>query len=129
MQDYQLDGQGRGVDMRLNRGKMTCIQNTMGDLGVSMTFRQVNVLLGIAKNQGYHMSEIAREIGETPRSIQQVIARLGDGGDWRNGYKIKGLKLVQKVKGRSPHTKKNARYMYLTPKGLKFIKRITKNKR
>ncbi len=115
--------------MRLNKGKMTCIQDTMLDLGVSMTFNQMNVLLGIAKNQGMSIAELARELGLNHNTTHQVIARLGDGGEWRNNYEIKGLKLVTKMKGRRPHTKKGYRYMFLTPKGLKFIKRITKNKR
>lgn len=111
-----------------NRKRMTCIQDTMEDLGVSMTFNQMNVLLGIAQHQGRTIAELADELDVEYRHIHQIIERLGiAGGSPRNGYQIVPLKLVRKVKwGKAL---KGKRCMYLTPKGLKFVNRITRNKR
>ena len=114
--------------MLFNKGKMTCIQDTMEDLGVSMTFKQMNVLLGVAKNQGQTIAEVAQILDIDYGSVHQIIERLGiGGGSARNGYTTKGLHLVHKVKWGK--RRKGQRCMYLTPKGLKFVKRITKNKR
>ena len=116
--------------MRLNKGKMVCIQDTMEDLGVSMTFNQMNVLLGIAQLQGHTIAELSNELNLDYRQVYQIIERLGyAGGQPRNGYQIKPLKLVMKVKWGKPRSLKGGRCMYLTPKGLKFVKRVTRKKR
>ena len=116
--------------MLFNKGKMTCIQDTMQDVGVSMTFNQVNVLLGIAKHQGRTIAELSAIMGLDYRQVHQIIERLGvAGGSPRNGYQIVPLDLVHKVKWGKPRSRKGSRCMYLTPKGLKIVKRFTKNKR
>ena len=115
--------------MRLNRGKMTCIQDTMEDLGVSMTFKQMNVLLGVAKHQGHTIQELSDELGLYHSQVHQIVERLGVGGGIRGDYIIQGLRLVEKVKWGKPRSARGRRCLYLTPKGLKFVNRITKNKR
>ena len=113
----------------INKRKMTCIQHTMQDLKYNLSFSQMNILLGIAKNQGLTIVDIAYELDLPYGKIHQTLHRLGNGGPLcpSQAYQIVGLNLVKKR--RYKRGDRRIRRLYLTPKGFKFIKRITRNKR
>ncbi len=118
--------------MRGRYFSLGCLEDSISTANITgrLTLKQMQVLIGVANNQGYSMTELSEMLNLQIGYVTTVVSRLGsqqyNGWDQKNNRKItlKGLGLIQKVKDTGD---RRLRCLYLTKRGLRFVKKMLGN--
>lgn len=99
------------------------IRTVRDDADAEMPAQTLMALLEIADDPGLTMKELETRLGLTTASVSRLVSRLSEWKSEKTGAKEPGLNFV--VRRPNPNDRRY-QIVNLTPKGLSFVRKLTK---